>query len=152
MIWSHDWLCSVTLDLELVGRLAGRKGNPSLSSLTPSLNGDFDDAADGEGQPSRSVRRKRAREARDALAEMVSLSGSSDVPGTPMSTSSAGGGAGHASSAKDPEFYKIQTDRYRGIAGVDWFGEGEMVLVERPYGDFVGELPQAFWTGSFGRS
>lgn len=146
VIWSHDWICSVQLDLELIGRLAGKKGNASLP-LTRSL------LESGEGPVNvKKERRKRAREAREALAEMVSLSGSSDVPSTPMSSTGSIGGLGGTSSSKDPNFFKVQEDRYRGVVGVDWFGEGEMVLVERPFGDFVGELPQAFWTGTFGRA
>ena len=101
---------------------------------------------------SRSLRRKRAREAREQL-ELVSASlspsiQSSDRAGTPLSASPLRGG----SSANDPDFYKFTNHGFRGIMGVEWLAEGEMMVVERPYSDFVGELPPAFFTGGFGRS
>jgi len=151
-LWSHDWLCSVQLDLEIIGRQAGKKGNAALTNSDSHPGG-----ASGKilGLPiespsstdalSRSSRKKRAREAREAL-ELVSISGSSDQPSLSIASPRA------KSSADDPEFYKLQNDAFRGVAGVDWFGPGEMVVVERPYGDFVGELPQAFWAGRFGSS
>ena len=164
VIWSHDWLCSVQLDLEMIGNQAGKKGNAALpfSSLAEgSLSAASSVNGEGMSGLPRNIRRKRAREAREAL-ELVSLSGSSDQLSTPIEGSTAGG-AGSArassvvsaqgwSSAKDPEFYKLQTDKFRGVAAVEWFGEGEMAVVERPFGDFVGELPPAFWSGRFGSS
>lgn len=57
-----------------------------------------------------------------------------------------------ASSTEDPEFFKFTHDRFRAVGGIDWVGEGEMVVVERPMGDFAGELPAVFWTGRYGRS
>ena len=114
---------------------------------------------------SKSLRRKRAREARDAR-EAVSESGSSERFSTPLSTpttlpsgsllgsgnSQSGLGAVGKSSKSDPEFYKLVTDRFQAVGGVEWLGEGEVVVVERPFGDFVGQLPAQFWTGSFGRA
>lgn len=163
VIWSHDWLCSVQLDLELIGRLAGKKGNAALRAMDGHLGPEG--LFESDTLDSRSLRRKRAREAREALIESVSISGSSDHPSTPAGGSVNGNASSNAapgvlgallgraaSSANNREFYKIQADNYRGVCAVDWFGEGEMVLVERPFGDFVGELPQAFWAGSFGKS
>lgn len=146
VIWSHDWICTAKLDLELIGRLAGKKGNAALArsmGAPPLLKEDLELAGDGL---SRSVRKKRAREAREAL-ELVSQSGSSDRLPTPTYTPTS-----EQSSARDPEFYKIVSDKFRGVVGVDWFGEGEMCVIERPMGDFVGELPSPFWTGSFGKA
>ena len=156
VIWAHDWVCTAQLDLEIIGRLAGKKGNAALDGST----------GDGGEHLTKRLRKKRAREAREAL-ELVSLSGSSDhrSPITPAASDSSkllnGNGSVNGttngvgkgpSSANDPEFYKVVTDKFRAVAAVDWFAEGEMIVVERPYGDFVGELPQAFWAGSFGRS
>jgi len=165
VIWSHDWLCSVQLDLEMIGHQAGRKGNAALPlSSVPEASLSAASSVNGDGMSGlpRHIRRKRAREAREAL-ELVSLSGSSDQLSTPVDGGSVIGGGGSVrgssavpghgwSSAKDPEFYKLQTDKFRGVAAVEWFGEGEMVVVERPFGDFVGELPPAFWSGRFGSS
>ena len=100
---------------------------------------------------SRSLRRKRAREAKEQL-ELVSASMSpsvmsSDRTGTPSFSQGRG-----PSSANDVNFFKISNDGFRGVAGVEWLGEGEMGVVERPYGDFAGELPMAFSSGGFGRS
>jgi len=41
---------------------------------------------------------------------------------------------------------------FRSIIGAAWLGYNEMVVVERPYSDFVGELPPAFVSASYGRS
>ena len=60
--------------------------------------------------------------------------------------------------ASDEEgFFRITSDRFRSIAGVGFVqdreaGGEEMVLVERPYGDFVGELPPAFVSARYGRT
>ena len=161
VIWSHDWVCTARLDLEVIGRQAGKKGNEAIHTSS------MDSGVDSPGL-SKSLRKKRAREAREAL-ELVSLSGSSDRPSTPSglpglndSFNGLSNGVGHGvgqwspgkepSSATDPEFYKMSLDKFKSVACVEWFGEGEMVVVERPFGDFVGELPAAFWTGSFGRA
>ncbi len=72
---------------------------------------------------------------------------SSDRIGTPI----LGQGRG-VSSANDPEFFKVMNEGFRGLLAADWLSEGEMAVVERPYGDYVGELPAAFSSGGFGRS
>jgi len=138
IIWSHDWLCTARLDLDLIARTPGRKG----SLMSPGSPSDV----------SRSLRRKRAREAREQL-ELVSASmsmspsvQSSDRTGTGAGTSLRG-----QSSANDPESIRISNDGFRGVAGVEWLGEGELAVVERPYEDYVGELPAAFWSGGFGK-
>ena len=146
ILWSHDWLCSVQLDLEIIGRQAGKKGNAALNSISE-ISSTILGLPTESSNLSRTSRKKRAREAREAL-ELVSISGSSDQPSTPISAASPR----IKSSADDPEFYKLQNDAFRGVTAVDWFGPGEMVVLERPYGDFVGELPQAFWAGRFGSS
>ena len=132
VIWSYDWLCTARLDLDLVAQTPNRKG---------SLPGSPSDV-------SRSLRRKRAREAREQLEWMSPSVHSSDRTGTPTSLIQARG----PSAANDPEFFTISNDAFRGVAAVDWLGEGEMAVVERPYGDYVGELPAAFRSGGFGRS
>jgi hypothetical protein len=43
-------------------------------------------------------------------------------------------------------------ESFRSIIGVGWLGVGELVVVERPLSDFVGELPPAFVSASYGRS
>lgn len=62
-----------------------------------------------------------------------------------------GGQAHHPSSAQDPDFYRFTHDAFRSLAAVDWLGNGEMMVVERPMGDFVRELPGAFFVGTYGR-
>ncbi|KAL1412484.1 U3 small nucleolar RNA-associated protein [Vanrija albida] len=149
VIWAHDWVATARLDLDLVARAVGkRSGSPSVS-------------IDGSPAPMPSknaLRRKRAREAREQLeasSASPSLAASSDI-GVPASpTSSLARSLVHKSapsSANDPEFVKVATDKFRSVVAVDWLEEGEMVLVERPYADFVGELPPAFWTGTYGRA
>jgi len=146
--------------------MAGRTGNASLSLP------DGDDSSIS----TKSLRRKRAREAREAL-EAVSLSGSSDRFSTPLSSGFGAGNGGVRSSAQDPEFVKVWGGggRFKGVIGVGWlgvedeeFGLGEVAgkgekrsigekrwelgVVERPWSDFVGDLPAGFWEGRFGRS
>ncbi|TXT12946.1 hypothetical protein VHUM_01347 [Vanrija humicola] len=138
VIWAHDWVATARLDLDLVARGAGkRSGSPAVS-------------LDGEPAPlsSKSLRRKRAREAREQLeasSASPSLAASSSLARSLVLKSAP-------SSANDPEFVKVATDKFRSVVAVDWLEEGEMVLVERPYADFVGELPPAFWTGTYGRA
>ncbi|ORX40916.1 quinon protein alcohol dehydrogenase-like superfamily [Kockovaella imperatae] len=88
------------------------------------------EALSRQGKHDESLRKKRAREAREALES--------------VSSSSAG--------PDDPNFFKISLDRFRGLGGVDWLAEGEMIVVERQLGDFMGELPPAFWSGGYGRA
>ena len=61
------------------------------------------------------------------------------------------GQAHHPSSAQDPDFYRFTHDAFRSLAAVDWLGNGELMVVERPMGDFVRELPGAFFVGTYGR-
>lgn len=136
VIWSHDWLCTVRLDLDLITRTPSRK---------TSIPGSPSDV-------SRSLRKKRAREAKEQL-DLVSASlspsiHSSERTGTPTLLLHARG----PSSANDPDFFKISNDGFRAVVAVDWLGQGELCVVERPYGDYVGELPAAFSSGGFGRS
>lgn len=104
------------------------------------------------------LRKKRAREAMEQLERTSNGSpsvASTPVPGSPMSahgSSEISVGERGMSSTELPEFFKFTHDRFRSVAGIEWVGEGEMVVVERPVGDFVGELPAMFWTGGFGRS
>ena len=142
IIWSADWICTARLDLDLIG-------------LKP--------------HAAESNRRKRARQAREAL-EATSMSpvgssvaldagstGTGDLTLSRQTSISGGGVATKAViSSEDPDFCKVTTDRFKGVCGVAWFGSaeegGEMVVIERPYADYVGQLPPAFWTGGFGRA
>lgn len=146
VLWSHDWLATVRLDLDLVARVPRRGG-----SVTP--------APSEPGTPlsSRSLRKKRAREAREQLeasSASPSLASIENVPASPAASVSLARMVlkGTPSSANDPDFVKVATDRFRAVVAADWLGEGELMLVERPYADFVGELPPAFWTGAYGRA
>jgi len=147
VLFAHDWLATARLDLDLIAR--GHGGRRSSSASLASL-----DSPEPATLSSKSLRRKRAREAREQLVEAASVSpslASSDIaPGSP--TASLARTVLQPSSANDPDFLKIVTDRFRSVVAVDWLGEGELMLVERPYADFVGELPPAFWTGSYGRA
>lgn len=70
------------------------------------------------------------------------LSSASPAPGTAQT---------YQSSASDPDFYRFTHDAFRSLAAVDWLGSGEMMVVERPMGDFVQDLPGAFFVGTYGR-
>jgi U3 small nucleolar RNA-associated protein 4 len=153
VLFAHDWLATARLDLDLVTRAAGVRRGDTVGADAPTP------------LSSRSLRRKRAREAREQLVKSTSPSlASSDVatpvPGSPLahthslasSSSSLARTVLQPSSANDPNFVKIVTDRFRAVVAVDWLADGELALVERPYADFVGELPPAFWTGSYGRA
>lgn len=163
IVWSHDWIATVRLDLDAIARFRSRNGhNPS--HFSPSSPSDV----------SKSLRRKRAREAREQLEAVSALSAGASTPslvdfsselgsvtrtGTPAS---AGTGTGSTttwnkmmaspSSADDPDFVKVTPNKFRSVAAVEWLKQGEMMVVERPLGDFEGELPPAFWTGRFGKS
>lgn len=131
-LFAHDWLATARIDLDLVAR-----------------------AREPGALTSKALRRKRAREAREALEassaspSVTTGSVASDMPLSvvPQPIRSKG-----VSSANDADFVKVATDRFRAIVDVDWLGEGELMLVERPYADYVGELPPAFWTGSYGKA
>jgi len=89
------------------------------------------------------TRRKRAREARDALER--STTGSSERS-TPLPLQNGLNG-------EEGGMVKVHGGEvFRSIIGADWLGSGEMVVVERPFADFVGELPPAFVSASYGRS
>lgn len=155
VIWGHEFLLTARLD---------------HGSLTNNVQV-------GGGGGARKDRRKRAREAREALERSTSLSLStpldSPAPSTPISLASSVG----------VEDYSVKihgTESFRGIIGVGWMsprphggmgmgigmdglgmisagrggkdGDGEMVVVERPVGDFLSDLPPVFAVASFGRS
>lgn len=130
--YAHDWLATARIDLDLVSR-----------------------AREPGALTSKALRRKRAREAREALQassaspSVTTGSVASDMPLNPHQAPIKSKGQ---SSANDAEFVKVATDRFRSIVAVDWLGAGELLLVERPYADYVGELPPAFWTGSYGKA
>lgn len=139
VLYAHDWLATVRLDLDLIARAArGRAGSQS-----PSVLSSLGEQSHPESL-TRAMRRKRAREARDALE---ASSPSIEAPPSPFQAARK-----TPSSAADPDFVKVATDRFRAICGAAWLGEGELALIERPYADFVGELPPAFWTGQYGRA
>lgn len=91
-------------------------------------------------------RRKRAREAKEALER--STTGSSERS-TPLPL-----GLNHNHHQEgEGEMVKIHGGEvFRNVIGASWLGTGELVVVERPYSDFVGELPPAFVSASYGRS
>ncbi|RSH87122.1 U3 small nucleolar RNA-associated protein [Saitozyma podzolica] len=172
IVWSHDWIATVRLDLDAIARFRNR--NITDHNFSPSSPSDV----------SKSLRRKRAREAREQLEAVSALSAGASTPslldfsselgsvtrtGTPASAgtgtgtpASAGTGTGSTttwnkmmaspSSADDPDFVKVTPNKFRSVAAVEWLQQGEMMVVERPLGDFEGELPPAFWTGRFGKS
>lgn len=152
VIWGFDWLATIRLDLELLLR------------RTPGHH------AEGEGTSQKALKKKRAREAREALEQTastpmsisasVSVSGHSDAsPSIPSMNGlishlvgNPGDSPKYKRSSDDPEFVKIHgAETFSSISGVGWFGQGEMGVVERPWGDFVGELPGQFRTAGFGR-
>jgi len=54
---------------------------------------------------------------------------------------------------REGEMVKVHGgESFRSIIGAGWLGFGELVVVERPFSDFVGELPPAFVSASYGRS
>lgn len=114
------------------------------------------------------MRKKRAREAREALERSTSLSLSiSGQLDSPTRTPSIGSSPLPSSHSEEIDYsVKLHgTESFRGIIGVGWMAPtstqdsgyghgrgGELVVVERPMGDFLGELPPAFVVASFGRS
>ncbi|OCF35969.1 hypothetical protein I316_02464 [Kwoniella heveanensis BCC8398] len=143
LIWGSDWLVTVKLDLEGIAKIKGRRGSES-----PSVSLSLDGHGLGTGSPglSKAMRKKRAREAREAKEHIEGA-----TPGTTPLVS-------------NDEDIKVIRDRFKGILGVGWLAseigapgttadaECEIGVVERPWSDFAGDLPGAFWSGSFGRS
>lgn len=165
IVWSHEWIATVRLDLDAIARFRNRNGHNNLNNISPSSPSDV----------SKSLRRKRAREAREQLEAVSALSAGASTPslldfssdlgsvtrtGTPASATGTGTGStttwnktlASPSSADDPDFVKVIPNKFRSVAAVEWLNQGEMMVVERPLGDFEGELPPAFWTGRFGKS
>ncbi|WVR08787.1 hypothetical protein IAU60_005845 [Kwoniella sp. DSM 27419] len=137
LIWGTDWLVTARLDLESIAKVRGRRGSES-PSVSLSIDGS------PAGGLSKAMRKKRAREAREAREQVEN----SSVASFDALVS--------GSSAEDPDFVKVVRDRFKAILGVGWMAsngeEEEVGVVERPWADFAGELPGAFWSGSFGRS
>ncbi|WVQ86293.1 hypothetical protein IAT38_008462 [Cryptococcus sp. DSM 104549] len=142
LVWGNDWLVTVNFDLEAVVRR--RRGSES-PSVSVSLDGSSSTGL------TRAMRKKRAREAREARENLSSATPSVIEAEHGASSSTAVGLNG---GARTEDFYKIVKDRFKSVLGVGWLGEegGEVGVVERPWGDFAGELPGAFWSGGFGRS
>jgi U3 small nucleolar RNA-associated protein 4 len=121
VIWGNEFLLTARIDIsDLNSRILSNKPfNPNHQNM----------------------RRKRAREARDALER--STTGSSERS-TPLPLQNGGEEGG---------MVKVHGGEvFRSIIGAAWLGVGEMVVVERPFADFVGELPPAFVSASYGRS
>ncbi|ODN79167.1 hypothetical protein L198_07917 [Cryptococcus wingfieldii CBS 7118] len=145
--WGTDYLATIKLDVESLVRRRRVEGSPAVSTTTTVAGS----VGAGVGKASR---KKRAREARQAREHLSSLTPTplGSVPSTPVSVSEEMkhqhlGGEGRE------DYYNIVTDRFRSILGVGWLGEeGEVGVVERPWGDFVGDLPGVFWSAGYGRS
>ncbi|WWD20897.1 hypothetical protein CI109_105375 [Kwoniella shandongensis] len=150
LIWGSDWLVTARLDLDAVAKLKSRRGSES-PSVSLSLDGS------PVGGLSKAMRKKRAREAREQRTQIDSAS--------PSVVDSSELHANKTVPGEKEEFYKIVKDRFKSVLGVGWLaststststgtteGEVEVAVVERPWGDFVGDLPGAFWSGTFGRS
>lgn len=144
VIWGHEYMLTCRID---------------ISDLNPRLNTNRPHSAPGAGsglETKKSSRRKRAREAREALER--STTDSNATPnhsdrGTPVHMNGHGNGVGHANGDVEGEMVKFHGgETFRSIVGVGWLGPGELGVVERPMGDFAGELPPAFFTASYGRS
>ncbi|WVQ95410.1 hypothetical protein IAU59_002507 [Kwoniella sp. CBS 9459] len=147
LIWGSDWLVTVKLDLEGIAKVRGRRGSES-----PSVSLSVDGQGHASGSPglSKAMRKKRAREAREAKEQ---IEGST--------TATPGSGLGSPTNDED---IKVIRDRFKGVLAVGWFASDaggvsddaqaayEIAVVERPWSDFAGDLPGAFWSGSFGRS
>ncbi|TYJ51515.1 hypothetical protein B9479_007911 [Cryptococcus floricola] len=130
--WGTDYLATIKLEVESLVRRRRVSESPSVST-TGSVVG-------------KASRKKRAREARQAREHLSSLTPSGSVPSTPVSEEMK-----HLEGRED--YYNIVTDRFKSILGVGWLGEeGEVGVVERPWGDFVGDLPGVFWSAGYGRS
>ncbi|WVQ77610.1 hypothetical protein IAR50_007298 [Cryptococcus sp. DSM 104548] len=129
--WGTDYLATIKLEVESLVRRRRVSESPSVST---------------SGSVGKASRKKRAREARQAREHLSSLTPSGSVPSTPISEELK-----HLEGRDD--YYNIVTDRFKSILGVGWLGaEGEVGVVERPWGDFVGDLPGVFWTAGYGRS
>jgi len=105
-------------------------------------------------------RRKRAREARDALERSTTTTTTNSERGTPTVNGNGNvNGVSHVHASglgligEEGEMVKVHGgESFRSIIGVGWLGAGELVVVEKPLSDFVGELPPAFVSASYGRS
>lgn len=155
LLWGTDYLVTlrVTRDmLHLIPNVNGELASmPNHSASTTNIS-----SINGKGGESKNSRKKRAREARQAKASH----GQGEEGGT---------GVGRDLGEKKEEYYKIIGDRFKSILSVGWLagshqqqsqqgeergdeGELEVGVVERPWGDFVAELPGVFWSGSYGSS
>ncbi|OWT36156.1 U3 small nucleolar RNA-associated protein 4 [Cryptococcus neoformans] len=155
LLWGTDYLVTlrVTKDmLHLIPNVNGELASmPNHSASTTNIS-----SINGKGGESKNSRKKRAREARQAKASH----GQGEEGGT---------GVGRDLGEKKEEYYKIIGDRFKSILSVGWLagshqqqsqqgeergdeGELEVGVVERPWGDFVAELPGVFWSGSYGSS
>lgn len=165
LLWGTDYLVTLRVTRDMLHPIPNINGEVALSSMpnhtaspaatVSSANG----PVNGKGGESKSSRKKRAREARQAKASH----GQGEE---------GGAGVGGDLGEKKEEYYKIIGDRFKSILSVGWLagshhqqqqqlqqseeggeeGELEVGVVERPWGDFVAELPGVFWSGSYGSS
>lgn len=165
LLWGTDYLVTLRVTRDMLHPIPNVNGEVTSSSMpnhsaspattVSSVNG----PVNGKGGESKSSRKKRAREARQAKASH----GQGEE---------GGAGVGGELGEKKEEYYKIIGDRFKSILSVGWLagshqlrqqqlqqsqeggeeGELEVGVVERPWGDFVAELPGVFWSGSYGSS
>lgn len=154
LLWGTDYLVTLRVSRDMLhptpnahvnGEVASMPNHSASTTTISSIN--------GKGGESKSSRKKRAREARQAKASH----GQGEE---------GGAGVGRDLEEKKEEYYKIISDRFKSILSVGWLvgshqsqgeergeeGELEVGVVERPWGDFVAELPGVFWSGSYGSS
>ncbi|OCF56068.1 hypothetical protein L486_06009 [Kwoniella mangroviensis CBS 10435] len=124
LIWGIDWMVTCHLNLDEIINVKNRR-----SSISIAVNGS---PAGGRG----GSKKKRAREAKLARDHL-------DTPSV-------------AEEGEGEMEIKVIRDRFKSILAIGWLGQGqgqgELGVVERPFGDFAGELPNAFWSGGYGRS
>ncbi|WWC64991.1 uncharacterized protein I303_107605 [Kwoniella dejecticola CBS 10117] len=163
LIWGMDWLITLKMDLESMKRSSSGSNSNSrrlsdasslVGSVGEGINGIDSPVKQGMGMSGRALRKKRAREAKE-LRDSLGSTTTTPINGT---TPSIGGSRG----AKDHDIegdgeqdggIKVIKDKHKNILSVGSIGSSsEIGIVERPLVDYLGELPNAFWSGSYGRA
>ncbi|WWC92534.1 uncharacterized protein L201_007493 [Kwoniella dendrophila CBS 6074] len=158
LIWGTDWLVTSKLNLDDIIVKSSTNKNRRLSESpsvqgTPTKSSTFTESG-GVLLSNRQLKKKRAREAKEQRDQLDSLVASS--------SSLINGVVGVGGIEEKEEKAKVIRDRFKNILSIGWLSneqegdndehEEEIAVIERPLNDFSGELPNAFWSGGFGRS
>nr|XP_019007732.1 uncharacterized protein I206_07366 [Kwoniella pini CBS 10737]OCF46513.1 hypothetical protein I206_07366 [Kwoniella pini CBS 10737] len=152
IIWGMDWLITLKIDFE---ELINNNNNNKRLSL--GLGGNEIEILNNNNINinNKALKKKRAREAKE-LRDSLTLNNNLNL--IKQNQNGIQNGEEKEKEEKEEEEeeegkIKVIKDKFKNILNVGWiFNKNELAIIERPLIDYISELPNAFWSGGYGRA